>query len=177
MNIKFTKIFKSGLIILEKYLAYFFIYGLLGWLIDSMHDSFASGQIIFGGMFKSFLLPIPFAPIYGFGALLVISMRKFLWHKNSVLLAFFVGLILTAVEYLGGVVTVTVLGHRAWDYSNRFANLHGHIDLYHGILWMILGWGFVKYIHPAVEKFVNKLLAKIHSAEKRAVIDKKIAIR
>lgn len=83
-----------------------------------------------------------------------------------------VGAIMTTVEYFGGVVTVTVLGHRAWDYSNRFANLHGHIDLYHGILWMILGWGFVKYIHPSVEKFVNKLLVKIHSAEKQAVIDK-----
>ena len=166
------KFFKLDLSVLEQYLAYFVIYGFIGWVIDTMHDSFFNGHLILGGMFKSFLLPIPFAPIYGFGALVIISVKKYLWNKNPLLLAPVAGAIMTAVEYFGGVITLAVFGHRAWDYSNRFANFQGHIDLYHGILWMILGWGFIKYIHPAVEKGVQKLLPGIHR-----VIDKKIAIR
>jgi len=163
----FLKSFKIDLSWLEQYVAYFLIYGLLGWIIDTMHDSFFNGHLILGGMFKSFLLPIPFAPIYGFGALLIISVKKILWDKNPWLLMPIVGLMMTAVEYFGGVITLAVFGHRAWDYSNRFANFHGHIDLYHGILWMVLGLGFVKLIHPSVEKGVQKLLARIHG-----VVDK-----
>jgi len=172
----FSKFFEPDLSVLEQYVAYFLIYGFVGWLIDSMHGSFVSGYIILGGMFKSFLLPIPFAPIYGFGALLIISVKKLLWNKNPLLLMPVVGAIMTTVEYFGGVITLSVLGHRAWDYSKNFANFHGHIDLYHGVLWMVLGLGFVKLIHPSVEKGVQKLLMAFHSIRNNRVIDKNTKI-
>ena len=54
--------------------------------------------------------------------------------------------------------TVGVLQHRAWDYSQNFANLGGHIDLWHGFLWMMLGWFFVRYLHPVNKKFAEKIL-------------------
>lgn len=168
----FLKFYKPDLSVLEQYVAYFLIYGFVGWIIDTMHDSFFSGHIVLGGMFKSFFLPIPFAPIYGFGALVIISVKKYLWNKNPLLLMPVIGVMITAVEYFGGVITLSVLGHRAWDYSNRFANLHGHIDLYHGILWMILGLGFVKLIHPSVESGVQRLLAGVHFMRNKRVIDK-----
>ncbi len=137
---------------------YFFLYALLGWFIDTCYSSFVDGRLVFGGMFKSFFLTVPLAPIYGFGALTLIGFSKFLESKGHTLLLLFSGLILSFVEYIGGIFTVGVLQHRAWDYSQNFANLGGHIDLWHGFLWMILGWFFVRYFHPVNKNFVEKIL-------------------
>ncbi|MFA5127739.1 MAG: putative ABC transporter permease [Patescibacteria group bacterium] len=157
-----SKISKINLSVIESGIIYFVIYGFIGWLIDSMYRSFEAGQIIFGGMFLSFYWPIPFAPIYGFGALILIAFKKVLWNKNPFLVVPAVGIILTAVEYLGGEFTLAVLQHRAWDYSKNFLNFRGHIDLLNGLCWMALGWAFVKFIHPAVEILAKRILTRLH---------------
>lgn len=137
---------------------YFLLYALLGWFIDTCYSSFVDGRLVFSGMFKSFFLPVPLAPIYGFGALTLIGFSKFLESKGPTFLLFFSGLILSFVEYIGGIFTVGVLQHRAWDYSQNFANLGGHIDLWHGFLWMMLGWFFVRYLHPVNKNLAEKIL-------------------
>lgn len=171
-----AKISGINLSALEEGVVYFFMYGFIGWLIDSVFNSFVVGQIAPGGMFKSFLLPIPFAPIYGFGALAIIFLTRHLWKKHPILCIPLVGIIGTAVEYFGGIITVALFHHRAWDYSGSFANLQGHVNLFFGIMWMALGWAFVKFIHPVVEKFVKNLLVKVNFGH-LGVIDRKNKIR
>lgn len=166
-----AKIGRLNLSVLEAGVIYFFIYGFIGWLMDSVYGSFLAGQIVLGGMFKSFLLPIPFAPIYGFGALVIILFRKPLWDKHPLLSVPLIGLIATTVEYFGGVITVALFHHRAWDYSGNFLNLQGHISLFYAILWMALGWAFIKFIHPAVEKTVDRFLVGV-KGEERKPLDK-----
>lgn len=155
---------KINLSAIESGIIYFLIYGFVGWIIDSLYRSFETGQIFFGGMFQSFFWPIPFAPIYGFGALVLIVFTKTLWNKSPLLVVPVLGVIMTAIEYSGGELTLALLQHRAWDYSSYFLNFRGHIDLLHGIYWMFLGWAFIKYIHPSVEKLAKKLLARLHGA-------------
>jgi uncharacterized membrane protein len=118
---------KINLSVIESGIIYFFIYGFVGWVIDTMYRSFENGQIIFGGMFQSFFWPIPFAPIYGFGALTLIAFKKVLWNRNPLLVVPVIGVIMTAVEYSGGELTLALLRHRAWDYSNYFLNFRGHL--------------------------------------------------
>lgn len=154
----FSKIKGFDLKIVEAVIFYFILYSFLGWILDTWYSSFVDGQLIFGGMFKSFFIPVPLAPIYGFGALALIGFSKFLKNHGHTILFFFSGLILSAVEYVGGIFTLGVLKHRAWDYSQNFANLGGHIDLWHGFLWMMLGWFFVRYLHPVNKKFAEKIL-------------------
>jgi len=157
--IKFDSIISEKIFnIIKAGLFYFLIYGLIGWLIDSIFDSLVFGYLVLGGMFRSFLLPIPFAPIYGFGALVLISFKKIFWNKSPWIILPTVGVIINTIEYFGGVLTLLVLGRRAWDYSGSFANLHGHINLLHGILWMFLGYAFIKIIHPHVEKIAQKYI-------------------
>lgn len=165
------KISGLNLSIVEEGVMYFFIYGSIGWLIDSVFNSFLFGQITPGGMFRSFLLPIPFAPIYGFGALAIIYLTKRLWNKSLILSVPLAGIIATAVEYFGGIITVALFGHRAWDYSGSFLNLHGHTNLFYAIAWTFLGWSFIKFIHPAVEKSVIKFLTWL-KAERARIVDK-----
>jgi len=141
----------------ELIIFYFILYSFLGWILDTCYSSLVEGQLEFGGMFKSFFLPVPLAPIYGFGALTLIGFKKFLESRGHASLLFLSGLILSAVEYFGGLFTVSVLQHRAWDYSQNFTNLGGHIDLWHGFLWMLLGWFFVRYLHPVNKNFAEKI--------------------
>ncbi|MDD2758496.1 MAG: putative ABC transporter permease [Patescibacteria group bacterium] len=167
-----AKISRLNLSVLEEGVMYFFIYGLVGWLIDTVFESMVFGQFLPGGMFRSFLLPVPFAPIYGFGALAIIYLTKHLWGRHIILSIPLVGVIATAVEYCGGVMTIALFGHRAWDYSGSFLNLQGHTDLFHAIAWTLLGWSFIKFIHPAVEKFVKNFLAKMNFGGYTRGVDK-----
>jgi uncharacterized membrane protein len=171
-----ARISKINLSVLEACIIYFFIYGFIGWLIDSMYRSFENQQIIFGGMFQSFFWPVPLAPIYGFGALILVAFKKLLWNRHLLIVVPIVGIILTAVEYCGGELTLAVLRHRAWDYSNNFINLRGHIDLLHGICWTALGWAFIKFVHPSVEIMTARILMRL-KAGRVYFVDKMNRIR
>lgn len=157
----FIKIKAWDLKVVEMVIFYFILYGFLGWILDSLYSTLSDGRLVFGGMFKSFFLPIPFAPIYGFGALILIGFQKFLESRGHFSLLFLAGLILSAVEYAGGLFTVAVLHHRAWNYSQSFANLQGHVDLWHSFLWMFLGWFFIRFLHPLNKKIIEDILRKI----------------
>ena len=171
MSIFRAQISKINLSVIEKAVFYFLIYGFIGWIIDCIGQSSAYGHIVLGGMFRSFLLPIPFAPIYGFGALALIAFKKVLWNKHPLFVMPIAGIILTAVEYLGGELTLVLFHHSAWDYSKNFLNFRGHIDLFNGICWMFLGWAFIKFIHPPVEKLVEKFLGWAKK-ERSRIVDK-----
>ena len=41
-------------------------------------------------------------------------------------------------EYLSGWFCLIVLKKRLWDYSSTKCNLHGHIDVKHGLYWFVL---------------------------------------
>lgn len=152
---KFLQYFKMAVF-------YFLLYSFLGWIIDSSYSSLVDGQIVLGGLFKSLFIPLPLAPIYGVGALILIIFRKFLEKQHDFILAVIAGIIGTMVEYSGGVWMTQVFNRRAWDYSNNFLNLHGHIDLWQGFLWMLLGWTFVRLIHPLGEKTYKRFFVAIN---------------
>lgn len=135
---------------------YFFIYSFLGFIIDSLYSSFVMQDVVLGGWFKSFLLPVPIAPIYGFGALLVILLIPIIKKFPPVIRAIIPGLLFTLIGYLGGVFMLQIIGRRAWDYSNNLFNLHGHIDLWHSSLWVLLGFIFLEVIHPFICKILHQ---------------------
>ena len=66
-------------------------------------------------------------------------------------------LMLTAWEYLVGVILEKFFKTKYWDYSNHKVNFQGRICLTNSIYWGILGVVFLKYIHP----FILNLLSRI----------------
>ena len=141
-----------------KYIIYFFIYSFVGWILDSVFSSLVAKQLIFGGMFKTFLIPIPLAPIYGFGAVILILMFNFLLKSNILLRLFLIVISLTMLEYIGGFFTYKLLGRRVWDYTGNFLNLNGHVDVVHSLFWLVLGLVFIYFIHPFISIFLSKFL-------------------
>ena len=126
-------------------LAYFIIYSVLGWIIESIYRSICERKIINTGFLKG-----PFCPIYGIGAIIMILFLQNL--ENNVILLFIISMIvLTLWEYIVAVILEKTFNIKYWDYSNNKFNFQGRICLLNSIYWGILGVVFIKYIHNFVQ--------------------------
>jgi len=150
--------------LLESILFYFIINGFLGFLLDTAYCSIYDGEFILGGMFKSVPLPIPFSVIFAFGSLSLILLAQAKIPKQYLILeALLVGIIATIVEYIGGTLTLWMLGHRAWDYSHFQLNLHGHINVWYSLGWIIVGLIFMNVVYPPERCVAKKLFIDKHN--------------
>lgn len=137
------------------YILYFIIYSFLGWIIDTgyrsvLAKSFAPNSITF----------LPFAPIYGFGALFVLLAYPRIQHLSFLTQFIIFSFSLTLGEYIGGVLTLHFLGKRLWDYSDMPFNFQGHISLLNSFIWGILALILVTYIHPHLQKMAFSFFQK-----------------
>jgi len=74
----------------------------------------------------------------------LINENKFIRFKVPYILQFILGgLIITGYELLSGIILNLGLGLNIWDYSTRFWNFLGQINLYTSIIWFIISpFGF-----------------------------------
>lgn len=132
-------------------LTYFLIYSILGWVMESVFRSVMEKRMINTGFLKG-----PICPIYGFGAIIMITILKNL--ENNIILLFITSLIiLTAWEYIVGVLLEKIFHTKYWDYSDHKINFQGRICLSNSIYWGILGVVFVKFIHPFIQRIVGNV--------------------
>lgn len=132
---------------IKQLILFFLFYAFIGWILDTSYRSLIEGYFAPGSI--TFL---PFTPIYGFGALLILLVYKKIQHLSAWMLFIIFAVIATFFEYIGGALTLAVLGHRLWDYSNLPLNLHGHTSLLHAFIWGILTLILVKILHPFIVK-------------------------
>lgn len=132
-------------------LAYFVIYSFLGWVMESIVRSIAEKKLINTGFLAG-----PMCPIYGIGAMIMLLfLDRF---ENNIPLLFIVSIVvLTIWEYLVGVLLETIFKTKYWDYSDQKFNFQGRVCLTNSICWGILGVLFVKGIHPAIIKLLEKV--------------------
>ncbi|WP_304241961.1 putative ABC transporter permease [Gracilinema caldarium] len=118
---------------LLKYFLYFSFSAFLGWILESTYRSIKEKHLANAGFLSG-----PFVPIYGFGALIIAIIGRFLGNLSPVL--FWTGLILspTILEYLVAVLMETFFGLTLWDYRHEILNLQGRICLKFSIYWTIL---------------------------------------
>ncbi|PHV69186.1 hypothetical protein CS063_17270 [Sporanaerobium hydrogeniformans] len=130
---------------------YLIIYSFLGWIAEVIYCSIPNRHFINRGFLNG-----PLCPIYGFGALLVITILKpFSYH---VLLVFIVGLVLTGLlEYITSFVMEKLFHARWWDYSKRKYNINGRVCLLNASLFGGLCVVTLFFIHPLIEQLVEAL--------------------
>lgn len=109
-------------------------------------------EFVFGGAAISFGVYVPFALIYGCGAVAVIIAQPLIEKFPAFFREIMPGIIFTIVEYIGGIIGLWFFGRRLWDYSENALNLHGHTDIWHMFLWIVLGVIFVHYWHPYIRR-------------------------
>lgn len=102
----------------------------------------------------------PFSGIYGLGAIVMILFLQYFNKNNNRLFigGFIVGSI---VEYTISLLAEVVLHVKWWDYSNQPLNINGRICVYFSIFWGFLAVYFMSYIHPKVDRLIEKIKKKV----------------
>ena len=137
---------------ITKILAYFIIYSVVGYIIETIFGLLTKGVI---ESRKSFLYG-PFCGIYGVGAvIMIIGLQKF--NKNNYTLfagGFIIG---SLIEYVVSFIGEWFFHIKWWDYSSMPFNINGRICVWFSIFWGILAIYLMTHFHPKIDKFLNKM--------------------
>lgn len=128
-------------------MAYFVLYSLIGWVLESAYASLYNKRPISRG-----LLLTPFCPTYGIAALSIIAVTQIsvMWWVVPTL--YFV--ITSGIEYFLSYSLEKSFSLKFWNYKNTFLNLNGRICIYSSLVWFLLALFFADIIHPLVERFI-----------------------
>jgi len=136
-------------------LAYFIIYSVIGYIIETLFG------IITKGVWESrqSFLYGPFCAIYGLGAVvMILSLQRFNKNNNSL---FFGGFIVgSIVEYVISLLGEIILNVKWWDYSDMPLNINGRICVYFSLFWGFLAIYLMSYANPRVDKLINWIKSK-----------------
>ena len=138
---------------ISRIFAYFIVYSVLGFILETLFAFVIAGVI---ESRQSFLYG-PFCAIYGVGAvMMIVGLQKL--KKNNWKL-FLGGIFFGAiVEYLISLIREMVFHVKWWDYSNLPFNINGRICLTYSIVWGFLSVFLLKYFNPKIDNIINKLL-------------------
>ena len=131
---------------------YFILYSFLGFLLEVLYAQVTRSS---KPDRKCFLL-FPLCPVYGLGALGILTAAQFLYDR-PLLLAVVGGGAATAAEYAVDWFYERVLGVSFWDYSHLPMNINGRVCIFFSLAWSVLALGLVYGTDP----LVLPLLARI----------------
>lgn len=137
-------------------IAYFSIYSVLGFVIETAFGAVIKGVI---ESRKSFLYG-PFCAIYGLGAVvMILCLQPFKKNNNTLFWGGFVAG--SVIEYLVSLIGELIFHVIWWDYSDMPLNINGRVCVYFSIFWGLLGIYLVSYINPKIDKLINFIKRKI----------------
>ena len=137
-------------------LAYFIIYSVVGYIIETIFG------IITKGVWESrqSFLYGPFCAIYGLGAaIMIIFLHKYSKNYTRLFIGgFIVGSI---VEYLVSWIGEMLLGVKWWDYSDMPLNINGRICVYFSMFWGFLAFYLIASFNPRIDKLIDWIKSKL----------------
>lgn len=137
------------------YINYFFLYSIIGHLIESIVYLFCSGH---SGILYGF-----WTPVYGIGIVIILLIDKFLkkFKLNKlvyILLLFLISsILLTIAEFLGGVFIKRVFDMTLWNYEDHKFNIGKYISLEMAVIWGIASLIFMFLLKPVSDRIVKKI--------------------
>ena len=140
------------------YINYFFLYSLIGHLMEStlylILDKNGSSGYLFG----------PWTPVYGFGIIIIILIYNFLnkyIHKNKfvklIILFFLCSITLSLIEGLGGFLIEKVFNYSIWNYSDLKFNIGKYMALELAVVWGLLAVFFVLFLKKISDYIVKRI--------------------
>lgn len=128
---------------------YFSIYSFLGWVCETIYCSILDRKLVNRGFLNG-----PVCPVYGFGALLVISLLN--KYRGDIFAIFFLGMIIASVvEYITAVILETSFQTKWWDYSKHKFNIHGRVCLLNSTLFGLLSVMLIEIINVRITTLIN----------------------
>ena len=128
----------------------FVLYSFLGFLIEVAFSRVVRAE----KKDRKCLYFLPLCPVYGFGALAILSLRPL---SGGRLFPLFLlgGLAATGVEYLYDLLCEKLFHVRFWDYSSLPLNLGGRVCLLFSFFWGLLALVLVRLVQPGIDVLVS----------------------
>ena len=135
--------------ILKIYLL-FWTFAIIGWVLEVIVCSISDKKMVNRG----FLIG-PYCPIYGFGAVLMLTLSSYQDHPLIIfVLSFFM---CSVLEYFTSFLMEKMFQIRWWDYSHDSFNINGRVCLRNALAFGALGVLFVKYLNPFFLSLTGKI--------------------
>ena len=140
----------------------FFVGSVLGWCTEVISRRlFTAKKWINPGFLTG-----PYLPLYGFGlvglfgiSLIPINTGSAAWDKVIIILI--MGVAMTLIEYIAGLIFIKGMKIKLWDYTNRWGNIQGIICPLFSFFWLLVSAFFelviTPYVMDAVIWFVNHI--------------------
>lgn len=133
------------------YLNYFFLYSIIGYIIETIlgYDS----GILYGY----------WTPVYGIGAVIILYIYNKLKKKKlsnlkvGFLLFIFSFLILTIIEWIGGVLIEKIFNKTFWNYSKLYLNIGKYIAVEISLIWGISSLIITFILKKYTDILINKI--------------------
>lgn len=135
------------------YLNYFFIFSLIGHILETFVYYNGESGILFG----------PWTPVYGIGIIIILLIHKFLdkTTKNKYLKLFLLfitsSIILSTIEAIGGYLIEYLFHITFWDYSYLKFHIGKYIALEMSLVWGICSIIVIYLIKPLMDKIISKI--------------------
>lgn len=135
----------------------FFIGSVSGWVLELFYRRFFSNANPERKWINPGFCTGPYVPLYGFGLCILFLMATLeslapisdpFWNKLCFFL--FAAVLLTAIEYIAGILCLKVAKVRLWDYSDRKGNIKGIICPEFSLAWALLGALYYFFVHPHI---------------------------
>lgn len=146
-------------------LAYFIIYSISGYIIETIFGIITKGT---WESRQSFLYG-PFCAIYGLGAVVMIIFLQYFKKNNNTL--FWGGFLIGSItEYVVSFIGEMVFNTIWWDYSNMPLNLNGRICVFFSIFWGLLAIYLMTYVNPKIDKLIDLIKQKISIKKLKTIV-------
>ena len=148
--------------------AYFIIYSIIGFIVETLFGIARYGVL---ESRQSFLYG-PFCAIYGIGAIImIISLQYFKKNYNTL----FIGgcIVGSIVEYLISWIGEMILHVKWWDYSKMPLNINGRICLLYAVFWGFLSLYLMVSVNPKIDKLINLIKEKVNTKILQTILQKR----
>ena len=140
------------------YINYFFLYSLVGHLMESTLYLFLNTNGKSGYLFG------PWTPIYGIGIIVILLLEKWIFKhiatkKYIQLIILFISsaILLSIIEWLGGTSIEFFFDYTCWDYSNMKLNIGKYVALEISAIWGSLAVIFSLFLKRVSDRIVSQI--------------------
>lgn len=143
----------------------FFIGSVLGWCIEVLFRRiFTAKKWINPGFLTG-----PYLPLYGFGVVGLFGISLLPIHTgmvwlDAVIIILIMGIAMTLIEYIAGLIFIKGMKIKLWDYSNRWGNIQGIICPLFSLFWLLVAVFFYFVINEPVIEAVRWFVHHIQFA-------------
>ncbi len=118
-----------------KYLFIFFIGSIFGYFLELIYRRVVGGKWINPGFLMG-----PYLPIYGFGlcTMTLIYSEIASSFENPIWCILLMGVSMTVIELIGGLIFIRGFGIKLWDYSSNWLNFKGIICPLFSLIWTLI---------------------------------------